>query len=389
MNPYLEEIIEEDQGILSEYNYVETLLDKPFVKMDSILPFKKIQTYIKLAAKDLNSNDITFTITPKIHGTNGGFCFDLKSEELWCQSRTNILNENINNYDFFEFFTKNKDTLLNYFQINYVYCTNNTKVFKEISNKLSDINPNEYRMYIVVNGEYAGNGISWDKGIGSLNRRIFIAFSVRIVVMKYNNKEVIIEYTLPLSSLESLISLNAYDIYSITQFNIFDLNIQADYPKLSQNKLVDLMQSVENECPVAKYFNCPSLIGEGIVAHLIYEGKVIRFKVKGAEHSSSSVTRLFKINEDELKEVISFIDYAVTEGRLNQFYYQLFVSQGINLTKNNPLYNEFLNTFSSEVIKDVIKEEQEKLNNFSKNDMNTIFSKIRKKCKEWLNVKTI
>ncbi len=390
MNPYLEEIIAEEQGILLKDDQSNGLPNKSFIKMDSIQPFKKIQTSLKSAAKDLNSNDIPFTITPKIHGTNGGFCFNIESEEIWCQSRTNILSESINNYDFFEFFTRNKDILLNHFTAEYSYNLRKDveieKAYTYISNKLANINPNEYIKNIVINGEYAGNGISWDQGIGSLNRRVFIAFSVRLVVVKYKEQEILVDYTLPLSSLNSLITLNAYDIYSITQFNPTELTIQADYTKLSQNTLVDLMQSVENECPVAKYFNCPSLIGEGIVAHLIYDGKVIRFKVKGAEHSSSSVIRLFKIDEEELKKVIGFIEYAVTEGRLNQFYHQLFISKGIALKKDEK-YKDVLNLFSSEVIEDILKEESDELDAFSKDDKNNIFSKIRKKCKEWLNSK--
>ena len=121
MDPYLEEIIAEEQGISLKDDQSDGLPNKLFIRMDSIQPFKKIQTSLKSVAKDLNSNDIPFTITPKIHGTNGGFCFNIESEEIWCQSRTNILSESVNNYDFFEFFTKNKDIILDHFMSEYAY----------------------------------------------------------------------------------------------------------------------------------------------------------------------------------------------------------------------------------------------------------------------------
>ena len=84
-----------------------------------------------------------------------------------------------------------------------------------------------------------------------------------------------------------------------------------------QNKLIELTEEVERECPVAKQLG-HSGIGEGIVWTLFWQGNKYIMKIKGSLHSTSKTTQLASVDTEVLNSIYEFIDYAATENRINQ-----------------------------------------------------------------------
>jgi hypothetical protein len=94
-------------------------------------------------------------------------------------------------------------------------------------------------------------------------------------------------------------------------------------PQLIQNKLGEITEAVEKECPVAKAFGF-SGVGEGVVWSVEYKGINYRFKVKGEKHSVSKVKTLAAVDTEKLNSIAEFVGYAVTENRFNQAIEKVF-----------------------------------------------------------------
>jgi hypothetical protein len=89
-------------------------------------------------------------------------------------------------------------------------------------------------------------------------------------------------------------------------FPIHEVDIDFNYPTLSQNDIIEATLAVEKECPVGKYFGV-SDIGEGIVYSCITEGyqsSDFMFKSKGELHIKGSQIIL---SESDKNEIIDFL----------------------------------------------------------------------------------
>jgi hypothetical protein len=105
-------------------------------------------------------------------------------------------------------------------------------------------------------------------------------------------------------------------IFNIRQFPTFEVEIDFENPQHIQNKLIEITEAVEAECPVGKTFHV-SGIGEGVVWTAVTDKSLI-FKVKGEKHSSSKVKKLASVDMDFVANIEEFIENTVTENRLNQ-----------------------------------------------------------------------
>ena len=152
-------------------------------------------------------------------------------------------------------------------------------------------------------------------------------------------------------------AINEANIYNIYMFPTFELDIDFQDPQLAQNKLVEITNQVEAECPVGKHFGV-SGIGEGVVWKGIHTTELgdtpIMFKVKGERHSSSKVKTLAEIDPVKLENTNKFVEYAVTENRLEQ---------GFNYLKENNIEISVKSTgaFLKWVMGDIVKEESDVL----------------------------
>lgn len=310
------------------------------IKFGSIGQFRNfIKTMQYLGLRKIN-----LIGTVKIHGTNLSVGLDLKDNSLFYQSRNRVLSLDDDNYDFAKYIEDNKSEFL--------------KIFDEIKNK---INTEKYDS-IIIYGELAGKGIQNKVAVSQIDR-FFAPFSIVGV-----NKDTVDELDVKLSINESI------RFYPVETFGVYNVQLDLDNVHLAQQEIKDLTISVENECPVGKYFGV-SGTGEGIV--FTDETKQYSFKSKGEKHSVSKVKVIADVDIEKINKIKDFVDYSVTENRLNQ---------GIEYLKemNKELDISSIGDFLRWLANDVLKEEQDVIiENGLDNDLKAIMKSVSSKGRTW------
>lgn len=243
-----------------------------------------------IRSKAVTQPTIKFYGTVKIHGTNASWVFDEETQSITCQSRNRELTPGNDNLGFATWTESVKEDVLKFF-INSGFTT-------------------DRKRKVVVYGEWCGPGIQKGVGVSDLENKIFVIFRINVINEK-NTDEYFADF-------EIKTYLNKIkNVYSSSQFETWDVDIDFNNPKLVQNKLIEITEKVEKECPVAKHFGI-SGIGEGVVWSAIHDNKLYCFKVKGEKHSVSKVKSLAPVDLEKIASINSFIDTVVTENRLNQ-----------------------------------------------------------------------
>jgi len=280
---------------------------------------------------------LTFTGTPKLHGTNSSVVYS-KSKDIIYQSRNNEITVLKDNAGFAAFMSgisiEAKQVLLNVFN-------------KHICSTF------------VYFGEFCGNGIQKGVAIEKLPKMF--------VIFNFKKDD---DWLLPVFTEDELSILNKNKIYSILQFESYEMEIDFEHPELAQNKLKELTNQVENECPVGKYFGILGT-GEGIVWKNKYDlSPKYWFKVKGMKHSSSKVKTLASVNVEKVNNIQEFVEMTVTESRLEQGL-SILKEQGKEIHRKNT--GEFLKW----IVSDIISEELDTLtkNNLCAKDVTSELSK--------------
>lgn len=313
---------------------------REIVKFESVGQFRnfiKTMQYLGLRKSNLIG-------TVKIHGTNSSVGLDLKDNSLFCQSRNRVLSLDDDNYDFVKYVEDNKSEFL--------------KIFNEIKNK---INPENYDS-IIIYGEWAGKGIQNKVAVSELDR-FFAPFSIRGI-----NKDTVDILDVKLEVNKSI------RFYPIETFGIYNVELDLDNVHLAQQEIKNITIAIENECPVGKYFGI-SGIGEGVV--FTDETRTYSFKSKGEKHSVSKVKIIANVDVEKIKKIQDFIDYAVTENRLNQ---------GIEYLKemNKELDISSIGDFLRWLANDILKEEQDVITeNGLDNDLKAIMKSVSNKGRKW------
>ena len=291
---------------------------------------------------------LSFLGTVKLHGTNGGVTFT-RDGQWWVQSREQILTREKDNAGFCKFVEENIES------------------FQEILKTIpfGDMN------YITLFGEWCGRGIQKGVAISELPR-MFVIFDVKF---SYEDETVHQNFYGDTELLKTLKSPSS-GIYNIYDFPTYEITVDFENPGMFQNRLIEMVEEVEKECPVGKHFNVEG-VGEGIVfRYQDGEGNVYRWKSKGEKHSSSKVKTLVPIDVEKLESVQEFVNYSVTESRLEQSLEKTFGIGG------EPVM-ERMGDFIRWIVQDIQKEELDVLteNNLTPKDVN---SEISKRCRNWL-----
>ncbi|MEA2018068.1 MAG: hypothetical protein U9N59_06435, partial [Campylobacterota bacterium] len=149
-------------------------------------------------------------------------------------------------------------------------------------------------------------------------------------------------------------------VHTINDYESFEIEIDFNDPEKSLKKLEEITLNVEKECPVAKDFGV-SGTGEGVVwIHRNEDGKELRFKVKGDEHTKGGSKKERKKREivtiapEVVKNIQEFIEITVTNGRLEQGIKEVFPN-------NESLNRKKLGQFIKWVQSDIQKEETDVL----------------------------
>ena len=303
---------------------------------------------IKKLYKFDNLPTIEFVGTTKLHGTNGSFKYD-DVNGLVTQSRNRIITPIDDNDGFARFIHDNKDSAMDI-----------------ITKYIAKYNIDTKTHTVTVYGEWTG--CFSNVAIGKIPKSFFI-FAVRI------------------SSIDDMLdsryvecgtySIDDKRFFNINNFKKFKVTIDFSNPDSGMETINEMVEGVEKCCPVANSFTIDGEnvvgLGEGIVFKAIHNGVFHIFKAKGEKHAKGSVKKFTPIEIDIVKinSIKEFIEYSVTESRLNQALFDVC---------NNVFRPKLLGDVIRWVIKDITIEEVNAMteNNLTSKDVNRyISSKVR------------
>ena len=284
-----------------------------FYKFPSIGQFRNIVKdvwHFDPAAK------LTFTGTVKVHGTNAAIVVH-PDGSYHCQSRSRIITVDDDNLGFAAWV---RDSGVDLSQFVRVGCD------------------------VVLFGEFAGRGIQRRVAVNAVDR-FFYLFEA---AMGHGDGTV---NWLP--EIYQGAGVNSGEVFRVSEdFGLAEIDIDFAHPEASQNKLVELTEAVEAQCLVGHALGIEG-VGEGIVwRHLTDDGQLLMFKVKGEKHSVSKVKKLAQVDPEKVASVQKFLEYAVTEQRLQQ---------GLAEVCGGDADRKYLSAFLKWVSTDVVKEESDVL----------------------------
>ena len=282
-----------------------------------------------------------------IHNSNGSVCYN--GEKIWSQSKGNMLD-----------FIDGKDNMG--FD---AFVMSNQKYFID---KLSGImTPDQNIIEVCVYGEWAGKGIQKGVAISEVDKSFYM-FGIKFLVEGETDYRWA-EYP---QTILGHIANTKQNIHSIFEYQTYELEIDFNNPKMSQNKMIEMMLEVENECPVAKAQGI-SGVGEGIVFSAFYKDTKHNFKVKGDKHANSKVKTLSPVDEIHEQKKIDFANYACPAWRLTQMYAETFdtLNGGKGDIKGT---GKFLKAVVSDVMKEELLEMHER--GLEPKEVNGMISKV-------------
>ncbi len=239
--------------------------------------------------------------TVKLHGTNASVCYN-SVDGIWFQSKKKIITPEKDNAGFAFFGNENlmtfRDIILEIESHYRIDCSKNT---------------------VTVYGEWAGEGIQGSVAISKLQKSFYI-FGVKISPFD----EDAASYWVDFDIFDTNSDVEIDNIHCIKEFRTFDIEIDFNNPGIANNKMVDMVKEVEDECPVAKQLGV-SGIGEGIVFETSYKGSIYRWKMKGDKHSGKSrVKKAKKVDNTKLQLIYDTVEKVTPEWRLDQMYQETF-----------------------------------------------------------------
>lgn len=309
---------------------------------------------------------VDFSITTKIHGTNAGVCYS-EPDGIWCQSRENIITPEKDNMGFAWFIEQNKETVIS--------------IIKDLA-KQNNINLNTH--IISVFGEWCGSSIQKGVAVAELDKRfvIFEHFKVSPIEPSEDEKAIwykTISYSdfgVPQPDIEWAESPDN-KIFNIMNFPTKTISIDFNNPERAQNELLEIMQEVENECPVGKAFGV-SGTGEGVViSHLTPDGSLIQAKVKGEKHSNSKVKTLKAVDTEKLDKIDKCVEEICHSWRFQQGLVTVF---GVDYEKT--IDRKRIAEFLRFVATDTLKEEIDIIASYGF-EPKDIMGKVQQKAKEY------
>lgn len=332
---------------------------------------KRVHDVTRYSGKDENGNPVyaeykplptlKFIGTVKSHGTNAGIG-RTNDGTHWCQSRENIITPEKDNAGFATFCHKHK------------------LVFDSIFDKL-EYDKEKY-VGAVMYGEWCGSGIQKGVGISRLEK-MFIVFNIKLLTSDDSEDNWVSDDVVK----QIVNNVDDSQIYNIFRFGKYEIDIDFAHPELSSNKLVELTQEVEKDCPIARYFLGPEfqdeLIGEGIVWHCCtppYVGGAYMFKTKGQRHSASKVKTLASVDVEKVNSIKECVEKIITDNRLNQGLDHLRLNH-LEIVPQN------LGTFIKWVVTDAIREELDTIveSNLEPKEIGGVASKV---ARDWFFANT-
>ena len=299
---------------------------------------RHVRTHAQYAGKDENGQAIfdetkalptlKFRGTVKLHGTNAGIVYDVATDSFTYQSRERVLSLTQDNAGFM------------------LHQMKNEPIWRDVVNQaMSEIwIPHVPIKKVAIFGEWCGQGIQKGVALSQLPK-MFVVFAVKAVLTDDTT------HWLPIGDFD--IHLPEFGVFNIDTFPTWEINIDFKFPEIAQNKMIEITEQVEKECPVGNHFGV-SGIGEGVVWTCVTDGwndSGTWFKVKGEKHSASKVKTLAAIDVEAVENMRQFVHSVVTEARLEQGLDNLVREQ------LKPFDMTSMGDFIRWVYNDVLKEE--------------------------------
>lgn len=231
----------------------------------------------------------------KLHGTNAGVIIIYSSEtgkyETYTQSRERIITPLDDNAGFASFIhSKDFNQLLQ---------------FLPSISKYTDVENPTIRIY----GEWCGGSIQKGVALNQLEK-MYVIFAIKIDKIWISDSDL------------KNVKFSDMGIYNILDYPTFEIEIDFNDPRLAAEKMGDLVDNVEKECPVGKAFGV-SGIGEGIVWICVEEGwreSRFWFKTKGEKHSDTKRDKKDRVPVDtaKIQKIGELVEFLVTEHRLSK-----------------------------------------------------------------------
>lgn len=265
--------------------------------------------------------------TVKLHGSNCSVVLT-REGDFYPQSREIVLTEEVTCDGFYQFAMDRKHLFISLLTCHLMAAPEDVKA-------------------VVLYGEWAGRGIQKKVAIAELDP-FFATFDLRYIDSTYEQGG-----TGFINTKLNDFHWPMHRMYSIHAFKTWAIKLDVANPEAIQDALRTETLGVQLECPVGKAFGVEGT-GEGIVWTVAYNGKKHRMKVKGQKHSSTKVKELAPVDTVKVNSINEFIEYAITENRMNQ---------GLDVMRksNQPITRENTNIFIKWVFADVMKEEKETL----------------------------
>ena len=317
-----------------------------FSEYTSIGQFRNAVQTLKLraqfAGKDSNGDPVynldaplptvEFTGTIKLHGTNAGIGFN--GDDIWFQSRMGIITPLNDNAGFATFYST----------------TEKLEYLKELNKHIRNLYVIPEDFNLIVYGEWCGGNIQKTVALNQLSKRFVI---IGLKIFQDGNEEESKNLFLTRMLFDDFES--KHEIYSIRDYEEFVVSVDLNNPQIAANKIAELTDRVEQECPFSKKHGV-SGIGEGIVwTTILNDGNHLKFKSKGEKHSVVKSKEKSPVDVEKLNSISEFVEYAVPTTRLEQGIEQVFTINNIIPTVKHT------GDFIKWVIADVAKEELDTL----------------------------
>ena len=271
-----------------------------------------------------NMPTLTFTGTEKLHGENMAVCYS--KGEIWVQGRTQVRTLLGDQNGMALFVETIKDTWLDLFnQISCMYKVD-TDLFT-----------------IVLDCEWAGGNIQkGNAACSGTDKGAYIFDHCRVI----NNDTSETHF----KDTRSLNIPEGKSIYLMSSFGSYELVLDLNSPLKCEEDLKALALQVEEHSPIAKYFDKPNNVGEGVYLTCFIDNTLLRLKTKGTKHGGKpKQPRVPKTTAtpEEVKHLESIADKVTPEWRLNQA-----------ITETNATERKHLGQVIKWVIADIAKEEE-------------------------------
>lgn len=240
---------------------------------------------------------VKFRGTVKLHGCNSGVA--CTKDGLVAQSRNRVLTVDEDHMGFAAFVRENTDRI------------------RDLEHSLRTLHGIEESTKLVLYGEWVGPGVQNGVAINKLPEKQWVLFAAKTVL---GIQESYVDVIGPLRD-----RFQTESIHSVYDVETWD--IEVDFNSKTQREeaaeaVEEITLKVEEQCPYAARFGIQG-IGEGIVWIPVADhwgNSDLFWKSKGPKHKEVKKATRNKpsLDPEVLASVEKFVDFAVTESRLNK-----------------------------------------------------------------------